>query len=286
MIGLKIVLLAMFAVCLAGCDEVILNELDELRANKVKVILADQGIEAHKIRAGARWNIAVDSKEVASALKIIDSSRLLARELERAESESSPLFRSRGEKEQQIVHAIADELSRTIEGLPGVLEAHVHLNRPVQDGYDPAPRSGSASVVVVTASGCPVRAAALTEIVAGATGIERAKIAVDLVPLDQTAQSTAASQPAEPPSGPIPSGNIRPAWERFKNFFPGILLVLCAAPAGILLLARLNRRMPLTPPVSTAPPPGMRLKPRRPVAAQPAFGPASEISEQIFGERQ
>ena len=56
----KLAFLSLLGLALSGCDEVILNELDEPRANKVKVILAEQGIDAHKIRAGTRWNIAVD----------------------------------------------------------------------------------------------------------------------------------------------------------------------------------------------------------------------------------
>ena len=189
-----------------------LNELDEVRANKVKVILADQGIAGRKIRIGSRWNIAVDSDQVDSALRVIDSSRLLTRELTRVKPDSAPLFRSRGEKEQQMLRTAADELAQTIEGIPGVLEAHVHLYRPAADALDPALRAGSASLLAVLTADCKIDSPAMVQLISGATGIEPARVAVNLIMPFETVPAAGGSEPGSPVPGS--SAPERPASER------------------------------------------------------------------------
>ena len=76
------------------------------------------------------------------------------------------------EPNRRLTLAISDDLCRTIEGLPGVLEAHVHLFKPAADSLTGIGRPGSASVVAVVNQGCEIKGGALAEIVAGATGIE------------------------------------------------------------------------------------------------------------------
>ena len=238
---LKLLLLFLLPFGLGGCDEIILNELDEVRANKVKVILADQGIEGRKIRIGSRWNIAVDSEQAGTALRIIDSSRLLTRELSRVQPESAVMFRSRDEKEQQMLRATAEELAQTIEGIPGVLEAHVHLYRPAEHPLDPGDRAGSASLLALLAPDCRLESPAMVQLISGATGIEPARIAVNLI--------TPFGPPAAGKKPPAGESKIRPV-ELMPPSLRTPAVVLAAATCLVLALRRLFGRPLLSDPAN------------------------------------
>lgn len=259
-------LLPLLLLLLAGCDEVILNELDEIRANKVKVVLADNGIEGRKIRVGARWNIAVPADRAAAALRIVDSSRLLTRELSRARPDGGNLFRSRDEREQQQQRATAEELSQTIEGLPGVLEAHVHLYRPPPEAFDQPGGRPSAGVVILAAQDFQLPPAAVVQIISGAAGIEPEKINVNKILLPANAAAPEPHSPAGTGSAELPA--VRPLW---------------FAAAGLLLLSLiLLRRRKIQPPgaaAGAAGGPGAKFKP--PLRPRAPLVPQSEPADAL-----
>ncbi len=123
---LKALALMILAIC-AGCKEEILHDLDEQSANRVQLALLRSGIEAEKSRSGDHWAIAVAPQDLGGALQVVESSRALRRELLRPAESGVSMLMSREERAQAFQRANAFALERTLEALPHVLEAHVHV---------------------------------------------------------------------------------------------------------------------------------------------------------------
>lgn len=164
---------------LAGCDEQILHDLDELRANQVQIALSRADIESEKTRQGKLWNISVESARSADALLVIERSRILRRTLERS-SGTSGLLQTSDEKSRGYEREAATRTEETLERIPGVLEARVHIYR---DGVgrkvisQPA-GTDTASVLLVTENGAPLNLLEIRSFVGGATGVKSENISI------------------------------------------------------------------------------------------------------------
>ena len=164
----------------SGCEETILHDLDELRANQVLVVLSREGISAEKKREGALWNVEVSSSEISLALSTLEESRVLKRELSRFAEKSSGLMPSREERTYLAERQLAWNLEGTLEQLPGVLEARVHLylENKEQFSLEPQKSSDSASVLVVYSGAHSPLPEEIREIVAGASGVKKESVSV------------------------------------------------------------------------------------------------------------
>jgi type III secretion protein J len=194
---------------LAGCaGEELLHGLEEREANEVLVALDEGGIPAEATRAGdsgggtGGFTVAVPAREAARARRLL-SDRSLPRPrasgFDEALAEGS-MVPSPAEERARFQHAVAGELSRSLEALDGVVSARVHLALPEPDplrpGERPPPRAGvllrcrPAACAAVRGLEPGVRA-----LVAGAAdGLDPAAVAVVV--------AEAAEAPAPPPAGP------------------------------------------------------------------------------------
>ena len=169
---------------LTGCNEVILHELDEIRANRVSVILHDAGIKALKQQEGSHWKIAVKSNQTASALKVLDESRLFNRDMQYLKQDQKGFVQSKEERQRNIERQLAWSLEQTLEAFPGVLEARVHFHYEDSIEIDllQKKQNNSASVLLVTSKDILVPGDKVKSIISGASGIEPKAISVVLSP--------------------------------------------------------------------------------------------------------
>ena len=170
----------LFLLAFSGCEETILHDLDELRANQVLVVLSRVGISAEKKREGALWNVEVNSSEISLALSTLEESRVLKRELSRFAEKSSGLMPSREERTYLAERQLAWNLEGTLEQLPEVLEARVHLYLENKDHFslEPQKHSDSASVLLVYSGANPPMPEEIREIVSGASGVKKESVSV------------------------------------------------------------------------------------------------------------
>ncbi len=128
-------LAALLLACGCSGSEEILHGLEEPQANQVLVALDDGGIGGRKERpdgAEAGWTVLVPAGAAGRA------QRLLAdRELPRPRAPGfgevfgkGSMVPSAAEERALYLHALAGELSRSVEAIDGVLEARVHLALP------------------------------------------------------------------------------------------------------------------------------------------------------------
>jgi type III secretion protein J len=192
---------------LAGCaGEEVLHGLDEREANEVLVALDEGGIAAEADRAGETgggFTVAVPARDAARARRLL-SDRSLPRPrasgFDEALAEGS-MVPSPAEERARFQHAVAGELSRSLEALDGVVSARVHLALPEPDplrpGERPPPRAG-----VLLRCRPPACAAVrglepgVRALVAGAAdGLDPAAVAVVV------AEAAKATAPAPPAAG-------------------------------------------------------------------------------------
>jgi type III secretion protein J len=193
-------LLPLAVLLLAGCGpEPILHGLDERQANRVLGALDEAGLPASKRRdegSEGAWLVEVPPSEAVRARRILSE-----RELPRPEAAGFASVLARGslvptpaEERARLLHAIAGELSRSVEAVDGVVEARVHIALPPDDPLRPAAPPRGAVLVKVRPGARPrvePLAPGIQSLVAGAVaGLEPAQVAVVL------AESSPPSVPA------------------------------------------------------------------------------------------
>jgi type III secretion protein J len=199
---------ALLLCLLSGCggDE-ILHGLEEVQANQVLVALGEGGIQATKRREEGTeggWMVWVPAPEAARARRI-----LAERELPRLRTQGiaevfgkGSMVPSNVEERALYHHALAGELSRSVQAIDGVVEARVHLALPAPDPMRPeAPRAARAAVLVKCRPEVRAQVEALApgirSLVAGAAeGLDPA--AVSVVIAEAGSSRASPERPARP----------------------------------------------------------------------------------------
>lgn len=154
---------------LSGCREVLVHDLDEPSANRVQLSLLSAGVDARKSRNGERWSIEVAAEDLTAALEIVEASRAIHRQLPQVAAGELSMLMSREERAEVMLRTRELLLARTLEGLPEVLEARVHVGGAKRE---------SASVVVVAAREVPGATDEIRAVTAASLGIAPPQINV------------------------------------------------------------------------------------------------------------
>lgn len=166
-----------------GCKEVLLQDLAQKEATIALFNLHYAGISANKSRTTSGWSILVDNEQIPQATVVLTRAGLLRQKRTSVLAQQKRFLLSRSERAHIMELSIASRIEETLEALPGVLDARVHLFLHMQESIslkDPK-RSASASAVLVVTSGLSVSKESITQIIQGAASIPSAKIEVVLV---------------------------------------------------------------------------------------------------------
>lgn len=133
-------LILALALLSAGCQRIdVMSDLSEGDAIELIVLLRQNGVEAEKKRADSsqdgRWSLTVRSADASQAFLIL-SENDRPRDEPRGFAEllgGSHLLPTEIEEKAMFLQARAGELARTIESMPGVIHARVHLSAPEPD---------------------------------------------------------------------------------------------------------------------------------------------------------
>ena len=141
------------ALLLAGCDkETTLHAgLEEQQANLVMAALLDAGIACSK-EAGEEgtWNVMVDESRFAQAVNLLESQGLPRRTFNGIGEvfKKTGMISSPSEERIRFMDALAQDLSRTISGIDGVIDARVHIVLPENDPFARNTLPSSAAVAI------------------------------------------------------------------------------------------------------------------------------------------
>jgi type III secretion protein J len=229
----RLLSLILATAALAGCSrEEILHDLDEPQANEILVVLDEGGVAAdkrHDDGADAGWTVSVAGADAARAQRV-----LADRQLPRARPPGfgdvfgkGSLVPTATEEHALYLHALAGELSRSVESIDGVVEARVHLGLPQPDPLRPGERPPPRGAVLVKCR--PAACDAVRELEAGI----RALVSGAADGLDPSAVSVVIAPSSETRSPPLPAAPRRS---------PALLGLAAAAGLGAVAFAGASLR--------------------------------------------
>jgi type III secretion protein J len=220
--GLLTPVLAVLLSLLSACTQQLYGGLDENAANQVVGALRNEGIAADKTRAGEDlWKVSVPDDEFARSVQILKRKNLppqpfdgLGRVFKKDSLVSTPT-----EERARLIHAMSQELERSLMEMDGVLVARVHPVIPPHDPLNPKKVPTSASVLVKFRAGSDVgsREGMIRSLVAsGVEGLAYDDVRVLLVSAEPTSLV---------PQKPTISRAVPPVFWGILGILLGVLLV-------------------------------------------------------------
>ena len=145
--------MAVGAMLFAGCDkEVALHsQLEERQANLVMAALLDEGISCHKTPGDeGAWNVMISESSFAAAANLLERKGLPRRAYQGVAEvfKKTGMVSSPSEERIRFMDALAQDLSRTISGIDGVVDARVHVVLPENDPFAKNALPSSAAVAI------------------------------------------------------------------------------------------------------------------------------------------
>ena len=144
---------AAFSLLLTGCKEEtpLHTMMEERQANLVMATLLDAGIQCRK-KAGEEntWNLYIDSRDFAAAVKLLESLGLPQRSYQGISEvfKKSGMVSSPSEERIRFMDALAQDISKTIACIDGVIDARVHVVLPENDPFAKNILPSSAAVAI------------------------------------------------------------------------------------------------------------------------------------------
>jgi type III secretion protein J len=225
---------AIFCCALAGCGVELEHGLDERQANEIAAVLEQAGVAADKLPEEGQasgYKIVVPRGEAGRAFALLEA-RDLPRRGQRGLAETfgkDTLLPSPVEDRARYAAALAAELERTLEAVPGVTTARVHLALPPEESLvgDAAHARPTAAVLLKTTPRTPALAEAdVKRLVAGAVpGLQSADVGVVI--------TGGAAEPSPPPFERV--GPLRVARESRT-----LTATLATSALGLILLLSLG----------------------------------------------
>ncbi|MCC6220884.1 MAG: hypothetical protein IT291_06565 [Deltaproteobacteria bacterium] len=231
-----------FILLLTSCKETILHNLDEREANKVTLALAQVGIEANKRVSPTGWEVEVDRAKSTTALQTIEEHRLFKPLSDTQTRHSQSLMPSREERSHFFERQLASNLEYTLERLPNVLEAHVHLQISSAPRFSLASgqRIQSASVLLISKTDNAVDIAKVQKLISGATGSDDKSVVV-LVTTAESYTGSATSSLALPQTPQ--AGGIKAIADNYYLLILAALLLVSAVGTVAFFHLKKTRRL-------------------------------------------
>ena len=146
---------------LAGCGrETLYTQLDQQQANEMLALLLSQGVDADKTRADSAWALTTSRRDLPQAMQLLKANgyprekfQSLGDVFPKEGLVSSPL-----EERARLLHAMSQELARTLSTIDGVIVARVHLAIPERAALSDKRGPASAAVFIKHRADSPVTA--------------------------------------------------------------------------------------------------------------------------------
>jgi type III secretion protein J len=157
--SLRRTVLGLALLALAGCSQQLFGALDESSANQVVGALLLEGVDARKEAASdGLWRVTVVDSDFARAVQVLKRRNLPPRQFtglgEVFKKES--LVSTPTEERARLIHAMSQELERSLLEMDGVLVARVHPVIPPHDPLNPGNLGATASVLIKHRPGADV----------------------------------------------------------------------------------------------------------------------------------
>ena len=198
------------------------GQLNERQANEMVAVLRNAGLQAEKSlsRDGQYFVVSTSASDFSRAVEVLhaggfprDSFDSLGNVFKKEGFVSSPT-----EERARFIYALSQELSSTLSGIDGVVQARVHVSVPDKNPLADKPTPATASVFIKHRPGVDLNQE---------VGKIKALVvnAMEGLPYDNV---TVALFPAEPIPPAVPRSALETAWENYGY------LVVSLASVGVL----------------------------------------------------
>lgn len=246
LVRLLVVASALFA---TACSVEILHDIDEPQANTTLAVLQQAGVAAqkHRVASGSKasYTIEVPRGDAPRAWQLLRRHSLPRKQtpgLGEIFGSQSSLVPSQTEQQALLRHALAGELTKTLQSIGGVRDARVHVVLPRRnplappEARQPKPR---AAVLLKVAGKPQLTVTQVQRLVAGSVeGLEASAVEVVLVP----ALGGKATTSSTPPTALASVGPFRVAAASrgglLSTLIVGVVLILALALATLVLTLR------------------------------------------------
>ena len=148
-----LVVMSLATLLLAGCEKqtTLFSGLVERQANVVMAALLDNGIVCTKTPGDeGTWNVMIGEGDFAAAANLCEQRGLPQRTFQGVGEvfKKSGMVSSPSEERIRFMDAVAQDLSRTISMIEGVVDARVHVVLPENDPFAKNALPSSASVAI------------------------------------------------------------------------------------------------------------------------------------------
>lgn len=132
----RILLLIPIFFLICACKVTLYHGLEERDVNEMVVLLSDRGIPSRKSRnrdgKSGEWRIEVNQKDSSRAWQILEEGDLPRPHISGFTElfTGNRLIPSEVEERAKFIQALCGELSGTLEAIPGVIDARVHIVSP------------------------------------------------------------------------------------------------------------------------------------------------------------
>jgi len=239
----------------AGCSVEIIHDLKEGQANEILSALNSHGVDGEKLRhvqgSKATYTVSVSRSDAVKAWRVLREQNL-PRPTRKGLGEifgKTGLIPTATQERALMHHALAGELSQTLQSVDGVLEARVHVVLPTRDPLAPSdqPIPGPrASVLLRVGAGdeLPLKPTEVQQLVTGAIkGLKPEAVSVVFVKGQSGASKRAGggATPALARVGPFAvAAGSRGAL--LATLICGVMLIVVLSLA-VLLAVRRSRRL-------------------------------------------
>ena len=137
----------------AGCEEetTLYAGLEERQANGVIAALSEAGIRTRKVAGEeSTWTVMIGESKFAEAMGILEREGLPRRQYQGVAEvfKKTGMVSSPSEERIRFMDALAQDLSRTISQIEGVVDARVHVVLPENDPFARNAKPSSAAVSI------------------------------------------------------------------------------------------------------------------------------------------
>lgn len=167
-------ILLLVVLALTGCGyETLYTGLDERQANEMLALLLGDGLDARKGGVEGNWRVLISRSDVPAGIGLLSAEGYPR---ERFDS-LGDVFRKEGfvsspmEERARLLHALSQELAKTMSSIDGVIAARVHLAIPERSVLGETANPSSASIFIkhrpgadVTNQAASLKALAVTSI--------------------------------------------------------------------------------------------------------------------------
>ncbi len=148
-----------FILLFCGCEEtvVLFNSLDERQANPIMAALQENHISCQKLAGDENtWKLVVKQSDFAKAVEICQQSGMPQQIYQGVGDvfKKTGMVSSPTEERIRFMDALAQDLSRTISEIDGVISARVHIVLPNNDPFAKNALPSSAAVAIRHRSDC------------------------------------------------------------------------------------------------------------------------------------